>query len=65
MGKKEKISAVLELMGGNRDNVEKVVAEMDDLFETLNAEVEDWKLSMEEFPEGTRIYARFQVLLRK
>ncbi len=65
MGKREKIASVLQLIGGNKENVEKVVDEMDTLFESLDAEVEDWKFSMEEFPEGTRIYARFQVLLRK
>jgi hypothetical protein len=30
-----------------------------------NAELEDWKVSMEEFQDGTRIFARFQVLVKK
>lgn len=65
MGKKEKIASVLQLVGGKRENVEKVVEEMDKFFENINAEVEDWKFSMEEFGDGTRIFARFQILIKK
>jgi hypothetical protein len=31
----------------------------------LNAELEDWKISMEEYGDGTRVFARFQILIRK
>jgi hypothetical protein len=65
MGKKEKMESVLRLVGGKPENVEKIVDEIDKLFENLNAELEDWKISMEEHTDGTRIFARFQVLLRK
>lgn len=65
MGKKEKISSVLQLVGGRAENVEKIVEEMDKFFENLNAEIEDWKFSMEEFRDGTRIFARFQILIKK
>jgi len=65
MGKKEKISSVLQLVGGRAENVEKIVEEMDKFFDNLNAEVEDWKFSIEEFRDGTRIFARFQILIKK
>lgn len=64
-GKKEKIASVLQLVGGKRENVEKIVEEIDTFFENLNAEIEDWKFSMEEFRDGTRIFARFQILIKK
>ena len=65
MGKKEKMASVLHLVGGKPENVEKIVDEIDMFFDTMNAELEDWKVSIEEFPDGTRIYARFQVLVKK
>ncbi len=39
--------------------------EVDRFFDNLNAEIEDWKISMEEFKDGTRIFARVQVLIKK
>lgn len=65
MGKKEKMASVLNLVGGKPENVEKIVDEIDAFLDNLNAELEDWKVSMEEFPDGTRIYARLQVLVKK
>jgi len=38
---------------------------MDDFFDNINAEIEDWKFSMEEQRDGTRIFARFQILIKK
>jgi hypothetical protein len=65
MGKKEKVGSVLNMVGGKPENVEKIVDEIDRFFNTINAELEDWKVSMEEYKDGTRIYARFQVLVKK
>ena len=65
MGKKEKIASVLQLVGGNKKNVENIVNEIDMFLDSLNAEIEDWKFSMEEFKDGTRIFARFQILIKK
>lgn len=65
MGQKEKVASVLNMVGGRAENVEKIVDEIDRFFNTINAELEDWKVSMEEYKEGTRIYARFQVLMKK
>jgi hypothetical protein len=65
MGKKEKVSSVLQMVGGKPENVEKIVDEVDRFFGNMNAELEDWKVSMEEFQDGTRIFARFQILIKK
>ncbi len=64
MGKKEKVASVLHLVGGKPENVEKIVDDLESFLETINAELEDWKISMEEYTDGTRIYARFQVLVK-
>ena len=65
MAEKEKLSSVLQMVGGKPENVEKIVNEVDRFLDNLNAELEDWKLSMEEFSDGTRLFARFQILIRK
>jgi hypothetical protein len=65
MGNKESLESVLHMVGGNPDNVERIVDEIDKFFDSMNAELEGWKVSMEEFSDGTRIFARFQVLLKK
>jgi hypothetical protein len=65
MGKKDSVASVLHMVGGNPDNVEKIVDEMDKFFDSMNAELEDWKVTMEEFSDGTRIFARLQILLKK
>jgi len=65
MGKTEKIAAILQMVGGSKENAEKIVDEMDKFLANLNAEIEDWKVSMEEFSDGTRIFARLQILIKK
>lgn len=65
MSKKEKMASILRLVGGKPENVERIVDEIDKFFDNLNAELEDWKISMEEFGDGTRIFARFQILVKK
>lgn len=65
MSKQEKIASVLKMMGGDPEHAERIVDEVDRFFDSLNAEVEDWKLSMEEFSDGTRIFARVQILIKK
>ena len=65
MGKKEKVASVLQMVGGKTENVERIVDELDRFFESLNAEMEGWKISMEEYPDGTRVFARFQMLMKK
>lgn len=59
------IGTVIEAFGANRKNVEHLVDEMDRFFDSLNAEIEGWKFLMEEFEDGTRILARFQIRLKR
>jgi len=56
---------VIEALGANPQNVEHLVEEMDRFFDSLNAEIEGWKFVMEEFEDGTRILARFQIRLKR
>jgi len=65
MGKTERIAMVVEALGGNAENVEHLVDEMDRFFDSLNGEIEGWKFVMEEFEDGTRILARFQIRLNR
>ena len=55
----------MHMVGGKPENVERIVDEIDRFLGGLNAELEDWKVSMEEFADGTRIFARFQILVKK
>jgi sigma54-dependent transcription regulator len=65
MGKKEQVASVLQLVGGNAEQAERIVDELGRFFDDLNAEIEDWKISMEEFNDGTRVFARVQILIKK
>ncbi len=65
MGKREKAASVMQLVGGKPENIEAIVEEIDNFFDHINAEVEDWKFSMEEHRDGTRIFARFQILIKR
>jgi hypothetical protein len=65
MSDKEKIVSTLRLINGKKENVEKIADTVDKFFEDLHLEIEDWKFSMEEFPDGTRIFVRFQIVVKK
>jgi hypothetical protein len=65
MSDKEKIISALHLINGKKENVEKIAESVDKFFENLHLEIEDWKFSMEEFSDGTRIFIRFQIIVRK
>lgn len=65
MSDKEKIISALELINGKKENVEKIAESVDKFFENLHLEIEDWKFSMEEFSDGTRIFVRFQIVVKK
>ena len=65
MSDKEKIISALHLINGKKENVEKIAESVDKFFENLHLEIEDWKFSMEEFSDGTRIFIRFQILVKK
>lgn len=65
MGKREKVASVMQLVGGKPENIEAIVEAVDGFFDQVNAELEDWKFSMEEHRDGTRIFARFQILIKR
>ena len=65
MSDKEKIVSALRLINGKKENVEKIAESVDKFFENLHLEIEDWKFSMEEFSDGTRIFVRFQIIVKK
>jgi hypothetical protein len=65
MSDKEKIISALHLINGKKENVEKIAESVDKFFENLHLEIEDWKFSMEEFSDGTRIFIRFQIIVKK
>ena len=65
MSDKEKIVSALRLINGKKENVEKIAETVEKFFEDLHLEIEDWKFSMEEFPDGTRIFVRFQIVVKK
>ena len=65
MSDKEKIVSALHLINGKKENVEKIAESVDKFFEDLHLEIEDWKFSMEEFSDGTRIFIRFQIVVKK
>jgi hypothetical protein len=50
---------------GKKENVEKLAESVDKFFENLQLEIEHWKFSMEEFSDGTRIFIRFQIVVKK
>jgi hypothetical protein len=63
--KREQIATVIEALGANRENVEHLMDEVDRFFGSFNAEIEGWKFVMEEFEDGTRILARFQMRTKR
>ncbi len=65
MNDKEKIVSALRLINGKKENVEQIAESVDKFFENLHLEIEDWKFSMEEFSDGTRIFIRFQIVVKK
>lgn len=65
MNDKEKIISALHLINGKKENVEKIAESVEKFFENLHLEIEDWKFSMEEFSDGTRIFIRFQIIVKK
>jgi len=65
MGSKEKIISTLHTIEGKKENISMILDAIEQFFENLHVEVEDWKISTEEFHEGTRIFVRFQIIVKK
>ncbi len=65
VSKRESITTVLESLGGSESGVQHLVREIGTFLEGLNAELEGWKFVLEDFEDGTRVMARFQIIIRK
>ncbi len=48
-------------VGGEGEKMQEVMNEVDRFFKSVHADIEDWKFSMEDYGDGTRIFVRFQV----
>ncbi len=65
MDTKDKILSVISSIEGNEKNIKTIVDAIEQFFSTLRVEIEDWKISMDESPDGLRVYVRFQLLVKK
>jgi hypothetical protein len=63
MGPKSRAQTAIQSLGAGDDKMNQIVAEVDRFFKTVHAEIEDWKFSMEDYGDGTRIFVRFQLHL--
>jgi hypothetical protein len=55
----------IEIAGGEGEKMNKIVDEVDRFFKSVHAEIEDWKFSVEDYGDGTRIFVRFQIHINK
>jgi hypothetical protein len=58
---KSRADEVTELAAGGDEKMTKIVDEVDRFFKSVHADIEDWKFSMEDYGDGTRIFVRFQI----
>jgi len=65
MSDKEKIESILHIVEGKKENVKTIMDTVEKFFENLHLEIEDWKISVEESREGTRVFVRFQIIVKK
>jgi hypothetical protein len=65
MSEKEKIESMLHIVEGKKENVKTIMDTVEKFFENLHLEIEDWKISVEESREGTRVFVRFQIIVKK
>ncbi|MGD0587670.1 MAG: hypothetical protein ABSA63_02620 [Thermoplasmata archaeon] len=65
MKSKQKTGPVTGLASGEDEKMHKIVDEVDRFFKSVHADIEDWKFSMEDYGDGTRIFVRFQIHINK
>ena len=65
MSDKEKIESMLHIVEGKKENVKTIMDTVEKFLENLHLEIEDWKISVEESREGTRVFVRFQIIVKK
>jgi hypothetical protein len=61
MNNTEKMATALALISKRTEGSGSFTEAIGKLFENLNVGIEDWKVSMEESRDGTRIFVRFQI----
>jgi hypothetical protein len=54
---------VADIVVDQDEKIGKVVEEVNRFFRSIHADIEDWKLAMEDDGDGTRIFVRFQIHL--
>ena len=64
MNDNERIASALHLISGDKQNLDKIVKTVDTFFDNIHLEMEDWKLTVEECNDGTRVFLRFQLLVK-
>ncbi|HXQ79570.1 MAG TPA: hypothetical protein VN819_05105 [Thermoplasmata archaeon] len=62
---KDRASSALKFTGGEDEKMQKIVDEVDRFFQSVHADIEDWKFSMEDYGDGPRIFVRFQIHINK
>ncbi len=65
MKPKKGTGSVTELAGRGKQKMVTIVDEVDRFFKSVHADIEDWKFSMEDYGDGTRIFVRFQVHINR
>jgi hypothetical protein len=60
-GSSAKDATASEILGVRDEQMGKIVEEVDRFFRSVHANIEDWKFSMEDDADGTRIFVRFQI----
>jgi hypothetical protein len=58
---KKSPGAIAELAGADDAKIHNIMDEVDRFFKSVHADIEDWKFSMEDYGDGTRIFVRFQI----
>jgi hypothetical protein len=61
MRSKHPVRQVPEAPPRDEEKMSKIVDEVDRFFKSVHADVEDWKFSVEDQGDGTRIFVRFQI----
>ncbi|MGD0249681.1 MAG: hypothetical protein ABSB97_02160 [Thermoplasmata archaeon] len=65
MKSKKHASSVTDLASREDEKMHKIVDEVDRFFKSVHADIEDWKFSMEDYGDGTRIFVRFQIHINR
>jgi hypothetical protein len=61
----DKAASMIHIVEGKKEKLETIIETIEQFFENLQVEIESWKISTEEFREGTRVFVRFQILVKK